>query len=125
MGRQLATLVDVRDISVFSSDLNPSPALALLVAFAVPAAAVLVTLFALRGVVIEPLGVVRKAKPPRRRLWWRLLMPLVGLAMLYPMTGKGNTNGNFNQWLVISGTVLLLVGVTALLPGSSRPSWSD
>ncbi len=43
-------------------------------------------------------------------------MPLVGLAMLYPMTGKGNTNGNFNQWLVISGTVLLLVGVTALLP---------
>ncbi|MFJ8140066.1 ABC transporter permease [Streptomyces sp. NPDC096013] len=116
VGRQLATLVDVRDISVFSSDLNPSPALALLVAVAVPAAAVLVTLFALRGVVIEPLGVVRKAKPPRRRLWWRLLMPLVGLAMLYPMTGKGNTNGNFNQWLVIGGTVLLLVGVTALLP---------
>ncbi|MFF6988231.1 FtsX-like permease family protein [Streptomyces sp. NPDC010273] len=116
VGRQLATLVDVRDISVFSSDLNPSPALALLVAVAVPAAAVLVTLFALRGVVIEPLGVVRKAKPPRRRLWWRLLMPLIGLAMLYPMTGKGNTNGNFNQWLVIGGTVLLLVGVTALLP---------
>ncbi|MFE2882448.1 ABC transporter permease [Streptomyces sp. NPDC059272] len=116
VGRQLATLVDVRDISVFTSDLNPSPALALLVAVAVPAAAVLVTLFALRGVVIEPLGVVRKAKPPRRRLWWRLLMPLIGLAMLYPMTGKGNTNGNFNQWLVIGGTVLLLVGVTALLP---------
>jgi len=115
-GRQLASLMDVRDISLYPSDLNPSPALALLVAVAVPASAVLVTLFALRGVVIEPLGVVRKAKPPRRRLWWRLLMPLVGLGMLYPMTGKGNTNGNFNQWLVIGGTVLLLVGVTALLP---------
>lgn len=36
--------------------------------------------------------------------------------MLYPMTGKGDSNGNFNQWLVIGGTVLLLVGVTALLP---------
>ncbi|MFJ9892097.1 ABC transporter permease [Streptomyces sp. NPDC091280] len=116
LGRELATRLEVRDISVFPSDLNPSPALVLLVAVAVPAAAVLVTLLALRGVVIEPLGVVRKARPPRRRLWWRLLLPLVGLGMLYPMIGQGNSNGNFNQWLVIGGTVLLLVGITALLP---------
>ncbi|MEU3658260.1 ABC transporter permease [Streptomyces sp. NPDC032940] len=116
IGRQLAGTAEVYDISVFPSYLDPSPVLALLVAVAVPAAAVLVTLFALRGVVIEPLGVVRTARPARRRLWWRLLLPVAGLAMLYPMVGQGRGNGDFNQYLVTGGVVLLLVGVTALLP---------
>ncbi|MFJ7770925.1 ABC transporter permease [Streptomyces sp. NPDC097107] len=116
IGRQLAGTAEVFRISVFPSYLNPSPLLALLVGVAVPAAAVLVTLFALRGVVIEPLGVVRAGRPARRRLWWRLLLPLAGLAMLYPMIGDGRDNGDFNQYLVTGGVVLLLVGVTALLP---------
>jgi hypothetical protein len=116
LGRQLAASVDIMGVSVFPSYLNPSPALAALVAVAVPAAAVLVTLFALRGVVIEPLGVVRTAKPARRRLWWRLLLPLGGLACLAPMIGQGRSNGTFNEYLVIGGVLLLLVGVTALLP---------
>ncbi|MFF9775592.1 ABC transporter permease [Streptomyces sp. NPDC013978] len=133
LGREVAGSVEVFDISVFPSDLNPSPGLALLVALAVPAAAVLVTLFALRGVVIEPLGVVRTVKPPRRRLWWRLLPPLAGLALLYPMIGQGGENGTFNEYMVIGGVVLLLVGITALLPwaveafvarlGSGAVSW--
>ncbi|MFJ7075032.1 ABC transporter permease [Streptomyces sp. NPDC098781] len=116
VGRQLAGSAEVFDVSVFPSYLNPSPLLALLVAVLVPAAAVLVTLLALRGVVIEPLGVVRTAKPARRRLWWRLLLPLAGLGMLYPMIGKGRGSGDFNQYLVVGGVMLLLVGVTALLP---------
>ncbi|MFF9767151.1 ABC transporter permease [Streptomyces sp. NPDC014636] len=115
LGRQLAGSVEVMGISVFPSYLNPAPALAALVAVAVPAAAVLVTLFALRGVVIEPLGVVRTAKPRRRRLWWRLLVPLGGLAMLAPMIGQGR-EAYFDEYLVIGGVVLLLVGVTTLLP---------
>jgi hypothetical protein len=116
LGRQWAGTVEVFDVSVFPSFLTPSPLLALLVAVAVPAAAVLVTQFALRGVVIEPLGVVRTARPARRRLWWRLLLPLAGLALLYPMLGNGRDGGEFNQYLVTGGVLFLLVGVTALLP---------
>ncbi|MEU8591525.1 ABC transporter permease [Streptomyces sp. NPDC048664] len=133
IGRELAGGAEVLGVSVFPSYLNPSPALAALVAVAVPAAAVAVTLFALRQVVIEPLGVVRTAKPRRRRLWWRLLLPLGGLGMLAPMIGQGSDGGDFNQYLVIGGVVLLLVGVTALLPwvveavvgrlGGSGVSW--
>ncbi|WP_030346056.1 ABC transporter permease [Streptomyces sp. NRRL S-1022] len=116
IGRQVAGTTEVLGESFFPSYLDPSPALAALVAVAVPASAVLVTLLAMRGVVVEPLGVVRTAKQARRRLWWRLLLPLAGLAMLYPMTGNGRDHGNFNEYLVVGGVLLLLVGVTALLP---------
>lgn len=116
MGRQTLGSTEVLGVSVWPSYLDPSPALAALVAVAVPVAAVLVTLLAMRGVVVEPLGVVRAAKQRRRRLWWRLLPPLAGLAMLYPMIGKGRGNGDFNQYLVIGGVLLLLIGITALLP---------
>lgn len=114
--RSFAADVDVAGINLFPSDLNPSAVLAALVVVAVPAAAVAVTLFTLRGVVIEPLGVVRTSVTRRRRLWWRMLAPVGGLALLYPMVGQGRSRGDFNQAEVISGTVLLLVGVTVLLP---------
>ncbi|GGS79008.1 ABC transporter permease [Streptomyces cinerochromogenes] len=116
IGRQVAGSAEVMGESFFPSYLDPSPALAALVAVAVPASAVLVTLLAMRGVVVEPLGVVRTAKQARRRLWWRLLLPLAGLGMLYPMTGQGRGGGDFNEYLVVGGVLLLLVGVTALLP---------
>ena len=41
------------------------------------------------GSSIEPLGVVRTRRPPRRRLWWRLLLPLVGLARCSTPTFAG------------------------------------
>jgi len=133
VGRQLAGMAELREISVQPRDLSPSPLLTLLVVVAVPASAVVVTLLTLRGVVIEPLGVVRTARPSRRRLWWRLLLPIAGAGLLYPMIGQGRTGGTFNEYLVVAGVVLLLVGITALLPwlvetavarlGSGGVSW--
>lgn len=116
VSRQLVGSFALSQRGVFPADLDPSWWLAALVALVVPAAAVAVTLFTLRGVLIEPLGVVRAAKPVRRRIWWRLLLPVGGLGLLAPMTGRGNGEGVFHQVQVSAGAVLLLVGVTTLLP---------
>lgn len=116
IGRRLVGDVTLQQRSVFPSDLDPAPWLAVLVAVAVLASAVAVTLFALRDVVIEPLGVVRTARPRRLRVWWRLLLPLGGLGLLTPMAGRGTRQGDFDPWQVGAGVVLLLIGITALLP---------
>ncbi|WP_413807426.1 FtsX-like permease family protein [Streptomyces sp. OE57] len=118
--RELVSGVDVWGISFFASDIVPSAPLALAIAAAVPASAVMVTLVALRGIAIEPLGVVRNATPKRRRLWWRLLLPLLGLALLLPLAGgfgAGSGGGSDLQaYQAAAGAVLLLLGITALLP---------
>ncbi|MET9360188.1 FtsX-like permease family protein [Streptomyces sp. NPDC006632] len=116
IGRQYVGDISIAGLNVFPADLDPSPLLAVGVALAVPASAVAVTLFAMRSVVVEPLGVVRTSVPRRRRMWWRLLPPLAGLGLLVPLMGHGRDRGTFNQVQVIGGTVLLLIGVTALLP---------
>ncbi|MGW7005054.1 FtsX-like permease family protein [Streptomyces sp. NPDC054933] len=114
--RQFISSVTLWDMSVFPSDVTPSAALVALIALAVPAAAIAVTLLALRGVTIEPLGVVRAATPSPRRLWWRLVLPVVGLALLFPLIGKVGLRGSANQYQIATGVMLLLVGLASVLP---------
>ncbi|MDJ0342730.1 ABC transporter permease [Streptomyces sp. H10-C2] len=116
VGRHFTGQITLYDMSVFSSDVRPSTGLALLIVLAVPAAAVAVTVFALRGIAIEPLGVVRNAGLRKRRLWWRLLIPVAGLALLAPLFGGVRGNAQLNEYQISAGAVLLLVGVTAALP---------
>ncbi|MEU8822524.1 FtsX-like permease family protein [Streptomyces sp. NPDC048636] len=117
--RELVSTVTLWDVSFFASDIRPSAPLALLIAVIVPASAVLVTLVALRGIAIEPLGVMRHATPRRRRLWWRLLLPVLGMALLVPLAGGFGVNSNSTDvkvYQAAAGAVLLLIGTTALLP---------
>ncbi|MGW1379795.1 ABC transporter permease [Streptomyces sp. NPDC002446] len=114
--RQLAGAVTVWDVNAFPGDLTPVPALAALVAAAVPLCAVGVTLFALRGVAIEPLGVVRHSAGRRRRLWWRLPLPLAGLALLLANGRIDGGDGSVDPYLIAGGAVLVLFGITLLLP---------
>ncbi|MFE0047381.1 FtsX-like permease family protein [Streptomyces albireticuli] len=117
--RRFAADVTIREAAVFPADLAPSAPLAALVTLGVPAVAVVVTLFALRRVAVEPLGVTRGGAARRRRLWWRLLVPAAGVALLVPgFTGADPmTYGiSVDTCRVVAGAALLLVGVTALLP---------
>ncbi|MFF7232246.1 FtsX-like permease family protein [Streptomyces sioyaensis] len=116
-GRQLASVVTLWDVNVFPSDVAPGPLAAALIAVLVPAAAVLVTLFAQRGVTVEPLGVVRHRPPVRRRLWWRVAMPAVGALLLVPLAWERPwTDTPLHTIRLAAGAMLLLLGVTALLP---------
>ncbi|WP_308312649.1 FtsX-like permease family protein [Streptomyces sp. ISL-11] len=117
--RRFAPYVTIQETNVFPADLTPGPGLAALVAVAVPASAVVVTLFALRGVVIEPLGIVRDTVARRRHLWWRLLIPALGALLLVPLLGRASLYSygtGLHTVQVAAGAVLLLIGVTALLP---------
>ncbi|OKI10293.1 hypothetical protein A6A06_03585 [Streptomyces sp. CB02923] len=109
--------IRVLDFGVFPSDVVPDPLLAALVALAVPACSVGVALLTMRRITVEPLGVTRSAPPVRRRLWWRLLLPAAGVALLWPMAaGHTAIVGDAAGAQVVAGTSLLLLGVAALLP---------
>jgi hypothetical protein len=112
--RPLVERLSLWDLSVFATDVRPSGALALLIVVLVPAAAVAVTLFSLRRIVIEPLGVVRRSMPRKRRIAWRLALPVAGFALLVPLLGMEADDVSVAP--LIAGMLLLLGGVTALLP---------
>lgn len=117
IGRQLVERVTILRVSVFAHDVRPDGLLAAFIVLALPAAAVAVTMVALRRVVVEPLGVVRRAAGRRRRLWWRLLVPVAGVAMLLPLSGGMAGQGRLTSEVEIAaGVVLLLGGMTLLLP---------
>ncbi|SEC69312.1 FtsX-like permease family protein [Streptomyces sp. 2131.1] len=115
VGRQFVSYIEVWDISAFPADLAPDLRLCLLIAVAVPLTAVLVTLSAMRSVVIEPLGVVRNSRSRKRRLWWRLLLPLAGLGVL-AVNGQSGEYEVVNPYTITTGAVLVLVGLALLLP---------
>ncbi|WP_447039610.1 FtsX-like permease family protein [Streptomyces sp. DSM 118878] len=113
--RELFGLVDMWQVSAFPSDVVPVPGLAATILLAVPVTSVVVTLISLRAVSIEPLGVVRNARPRKRRLWWRVVMPVLGLGILL---AAGRVGGGVAPpvYAIGLGATLTLVGLAALLP---------
>lgn len=112
---QLAGYAVPASMSFYPEDLRPVPVLAALTVVLVPVTTVLVTLSALKQVLVEPLGVVRRSGERRRRFWWRLVFPVAGVALLTPLLG-GLDGSLGSQVMVVAGLVLVLAGVALLLP---------
>ncbi|GAA3889919.1 FtsX-like permease family protein [Saccharothrix violaceirubra] len=111
LSRTVVEKIDLLGLTVFASDLWPSPWLVVPVVLGVPAAAVVTALVAMRRTVVEPLGVVRRGTPARKRLWWRLLPIALGVALLATQTGLlAEDDGTVS-------TMALLLGISGMLIG--------
>jgi len=115
VGRQFAEEVDLFGLRAYVSDVVPNPVLVVVIVLFIPALSVLTALFALRRTIIEPLGVVRQAKPVRRRAWWRFGLIALGVVLLTTQLGATENTDTW-AYIVTAGAALLLVGVPVLLP---------
>jgi len=115
IARQYAEQIDMFGTQAYVSDVVPAPMLVVLIVIVVPLLSVLTAQFAMRRTIIEPLGVVRRGKPVRRRVWWRFALIVLGVALLVTQAG---TRENTDPWafVVSAGAALLLIGVPVLLP---------
>ncbi|MEE1927783.1 FtsX-like permease family protein [Streptomyces sp. TRM 70351] len=113
--RSFAGGVELFGNSVYPGDMTPAWPLAVLIAILVPVSAVAVTLLALRGVAIGPLGVFREGTDRGRRLWWRLVVSALGTAVLVA-AGSKVEGGTVSELWIATGIVLVLIGITSLLP---------
>jgi hypothetical protein len=113
--RALVGNFPILGVTAYPSDVVPPWPLVVLILLLVPLLAVGTAQLALRRTLIEPLGVVRRGRVTRRRLWWRLVPVVAGPAILLAESRNPNHN---DTWLplVITGTALLLLGIPAMLP---------
>lgn len=113
-GRPIVESVPISS-GLYTADVTPHPVLGPLVFVAVPLLALWVVLGSLRGVVVDPLGAVRRAERPRPRLWWRLLLFVLGISLIVLSMRLSLSGG---EWvpMVSIGLLAALFGTTAVLP---------
>jgi hypothetical protein len=115
--RAFVERVELFGVGVFASDLTPHPLLALLVVVVVPALSVVTALVTMRGSVVDPLGVVRRSAPARRRLWWRFAPILAGVGLLAVQAETLLEHPlRQDRVLTLAAVALLLLGIPLVLP---------
>lgn len=116
IARQGLAVFSIDTLSVFPSDAMPPVPLAGAVLVVAPLLVVGSTLLSLRATVIEPLGVARRTRSERGRVWWRLAPLLAAGCLLGLSVGRFSTDRTGNVPVVAGGVALLLGGALLLLP---------
>lgn len=116
VGREFVDEVSIQRIRVFTADVRPTATLTVAIISAAPALAVAVLLLGQRRLTVEPLGLVRRTTGRPRRLWWRLVLPVIGVGVLAPLLGGEYGAETVEQYQLAGGVLLVLLGVVALLP---------
>ncbi|AHI01760.1 ABC transporter permease [Kutzneria albida] len=102
---------------IFAADIRPEWTLIALILVLVPLLSVGVATLSLRRTIIEPLGVVRRGRQGRRKLWWRLIPVVVGVGLLlWKSKSFERAVDNSSQAAVVAGIILLLISVPVILP---------
>lgn len=114
--RQYTEQVRLARAALFRSDLTPSQPLLVLVVLFVPVLAVATAMVAMRRTVVEPLGVVRQARPVRRSLWWRIAPIIAGVGLLVSQVGKLGGNERPSEYVLATGVAALMLGIPLVLP---------
>jgi hypothetical protein len=114
--RPFVDRISIEQLSAFPDDVMPTPVLTSTVVLAVPVLAVVTSFVAMRRTIIEPLGVVRDQKPVRRRVWWRLVPVVAGVALLAGQIGRISPTERPDEMPLVLGIVLLMLGIPVLLP---------
>ncbi|TCP52948.1 FtsX-like permease family protein [Tamaricihabitans halophyticus] len=114
LARQAAPELELGGRSMFPADIVPPWYLVLLIVLAIPLLAVATAVFGMRRAVIEPLGVLRRAKPVQRRLWWRLGLLVLGVGLLGTASVQDDPDSAVPP--AMFGAVVFLVAVPVLLP---------
>lgn len=114
-----ASIVPVEG-GVFATDLQPPPGRLVAVLLVVPVVSLLVSLLAMRRLVVDPLGVRRRGRRRSRAGWWRLVPLATGLVLLGALWVRQRDLEGLDVGLLLGGGALTVIGLAVVAPVVSR-----
>lgn len=114
-----ASLVPVEG-GVYPGDLQPPPAQLVGVLLVVPVLSLLVSLLAMRRLVVDPLGLRRRGRRRSRAGWWRLVPLALGLGLLGLLWARRHDLVGPDVALLLGGGALTVIGLAVVAPAVSR-----